>query len=92
MGTSMSENIVEYFKLKEQAEALGYHLVKKQETIRFSPCVCGAKKSRSLWQSTETGNWFYRCRKCGLTSNAASTKIQAKIEWNKTVESKLKEG
>lgn len=83
----MSENIVEYFKLKEQVEALGYQLIKKRESVRISPCLCGAKRGIHAWYTTgELDGRFMRCEKCDLQGPIAKTETKAKMEWNKMIE------
>ena len=34
---------------------------------------------------------YYKCDKCGLTANLSKTNHQARINWNKMIEEKMKE-
>jgi hypothetical protein len=71
-------------ELKLEAEKLGYSVVKKQQYIKLSPCTCGQKKPR-LWYRFGGGE-FFRCPNCDFEAPAAKTKKQARLNWNKSVE------
>lgn len=80
-------------ELKAEAKKHGYKLVKEQPYIRMSPCVCGHKRI-SLYFTLDNNSktvHFYRCYKCGLESDRAKTKYQAKLKWNECVENAKKE-
>lgn len=72
-----------YDKLKKEADKLGYNLIKKQNNIRFLPCVCGHNRRRQ-WISSK--GKFYVCCTCGLRSPASKTEKGAKIAWNEMIE------
>lgn len=79
-------------ELKTEAEALGYKLVKKQEYIKFKPCVCGGKRRTEWHHCAEPYGTFYQCVKCGLKASVGTTKKQAKLNWNEAVEKAEREG
>lgn len=72
-------------ELKLEAAKLGYKLIKKQESIKFLPCICG-RNARHLWWDCDTQMCFYRCKYCGFKGNQGKTERKAKINWNKTIE------
>lgn len=78
-------------ELKTEAEALGYKLVKKQEYIKFKPCVCGSHR-RLEWYHCADHGISYECNKCGFKAPMGLTKKQAKLNWNEAVEKAEREG
>ena len=80
-------------ELKKEAAKLGYNIIKKQEYIRFKPCICGCNQ-RKRWygiNSYET-TVFFKCKNCGLTSPKGSDEKEAKLNWNKMIEEKENDG
>ena len=73
-------------ELKKEAAKLGYSIIKKQEYIRFNPCVCGCN-NRSHWYGYGT-TVFFECNNCGLRSPAGLNEKEAKLNWNKMIEEK----
>lgn len=69
-------------ELKAEAEKLGYTLVKKQEYIRFEPCVCGHNR-RGRWVCG--GGVQYICENCGFEGGVGSSDRKARIAWNEAV-------
>lgn len=73
-------------ELKKEAAKLGYSIIKKQEYIRFKPCICGCN-NRKHWYSY--GNSvFFECTNCGLKSPIGLDEKEAKLNWNKMIEEK----
>ena len=72
-------------ELKLEAAKLGYNVVKKQQYIKLSPCICGKKHPRQ-WYRMGSGNIVYQCDDCNFSSPEAKTKKQARLNWNKAVE------
>lgn len=70
-------------ELKAEAEKQEYRLIKKQPYIKLLPCTCGAKRIGSY--TYYQGSWFCECPKCGNRSDVCSSKVQAKLNWNKKV-------
>lgn len=73
-------------ELKKEAAKLGYNIIKKQEYIRFKPCVCGCNR-RTHWYSYEN-TVFFECNNCGLKSPIGLDEKEAKLNWNKMIEEK----
>lgn len=80
-------------ELKAEAKKHGYKLAKERPYIRMSTCICGHKNiAHWIDCSEETSTpYFHECRKCGLTSEPAKTKYEAKLKWNECVENARKE-
>ena len=88
-------------ELKNEAENLGYRLMKKANYIRFKPCICGNNYRYFYWIEVDGKSYtIYVCSKCGLKSPPArienedgqlefnKTVEQAKLNWNKMIEEK----
>lgn len=73
------------WELRDEAKRRGYKLIKIPERIKLLPCTCGYKHS-SLW-SGPAGR-FYKCDDCGIKAPPAKTQKQAKLNWNKMIESR----
>lgn len=74
-------------ELKAEAKKHGYKLVKERPYIRMSACVCGHKNiAHWIKFGGVSEPYFHQCRKCGLTSDPAKTKYEAKLKWNECVE------
>ena len=71
-------------ELKVEAAKLGYKIIKKQEYIKFKPCICGCNK-RGLWYRSG-GTRLYKCNNCGLEAPEGSNDKEAKLNWNKMIE------
>lgn len=70
-------------ELKEEAKRQGYKLIKKQENIRLLPCTCGRKRIQVYINSYPMiSSYAYRCPKCGNIGDWATTKLQARKNWN----------
>lgn len=72
-------------ELKAEADKLGYSVVKKQQYVKLSPCICGQKKPRE-WFRIGSGNVVYQCPNCDFAAPEAKTRKQARLNWNKSVE------
>lgn len=75
-------------ELKVEAEAQGYKLIKKQEPVRFLPCICGNNR-RTLWYGSD-GKVGYDCNKCGFEGNPGKSQREAKIGWNEAIKYAVK--
>ena len=73
-------------ELKKEAAKLGYNIIKKQEDIRFKPCVCGCNRRKHCYSYGNTVS--FECKNCGLTSPKGSDEREAKLNWNKMIEEK----
>lgn len=79
-------------ELKAEAKKHGYKLTKEYPYIRMSACVCGHKNiAHWIKFGGVPTPYFHQCRKCGLTSEPAKTKYEAKLKWNECVENARKE-
>ena len=82
-------------ELKAEAKKYGYKLTKEYPYISLAPCICGHKKiSAPMYFDYDIkieAPYFHRCNKCGLTSEPAKTKYEAKLKWNECVENARKE-
>lgn len=76
-------------ELKEQAERLGYKLVKANPYIRFEPCVCGNNR-RVTWYNWSKCIVTLECNKCGYKVSGKN-ETDAKIMWNTIMREKAKE-
>ena len=77
-------------EFKVEAKRRGYNLIKKPEPIKLLPCVCGRKRLEQMWC---TYNWsYFRCPKCMIYSEKGKNDRQAKLNWNKMIEEKMKDG
>ena len=72
-------------ELKAEADKLGYSVVKKQQYVKLSPCICGHKHPRE-WYRIGSGNVVYQCPSCDFSASEAKTRKQARLNWNKAVE------
>ncbi len=70
-------------ELKNEADKLGYCLVKKPEKVTLLPCpVCGKKR---------TAEWFSllgiirKCNNCDFEGGYGKNHIEAKKKWNEAV-------
>lgn len=85
----------EQFKL--EAKRRGYNLIKtceKVKAVKLHPCVCGRKQITcfvAVMPGQSMDFEFYKCDKCGLTANLSGTNHQARLNWNKMIEEKMKE-
>lgn len=70
-------------ELKKEADKLGYRVLKKEKSIPLSACPCGRKKPWEGWHFG--GGYSYKCPNCGNEAPVASTKKQARINWNEFV-------
>ena len=84
-------------QFKAEAKRRGYNLIKipeKVKKVKLQPCVCG-RKQISCFVTVMPGQSmdfeFYKCDKCGLTANLGGTNQQAKLNWNKMIEEKMKD-
>ena len=70
-------------ELKEEANKLGYNIIKKPE--RYIPCKCGANSRHWMWKDHLPG---LKCSKCGFTVFAHNNKVnenQMRKIWNNTL-------
>ena len=90
MGLSkgLTECTDEEFKV--EAKRRGYNLIKIPEKVKLLPCVCGNDKHHRVF--IMSGLQYYSCRKCGLVAEDGKTERQAKLNWNKMIEEKMKDG
>lgn len=70
--------------LKIEAKAHGYRLMKCEKSTKLLPCPACGKKCTSEWSGPN--GWYRKCNYCDLQGGLAPTRKQAKIEWNRTVE------
>lgn len=77
-------------ELREEADALGYKLVKKTERIHMLPCTCGCNR-REHWYTYVKGKEVVQlvCNKCGRSVYGVNEQ-DAKRNWNKMIEGKMK--
>jgi hypothetical protein len=80
-------------ELRTEAKKHGYKLTKEYPYISLAPCVCGHKKISSYFtlDNNSKAMHFHRCYKCGLESEPARTKYEAKLKWNECVENAREE-
>lgn len=74
-------------EFKAEAKRRGYNLIKIQPYVKVLPCVCGSKPV--LWSDPD-GN-FYRCDECWWRSSSHKRVRQARLNWNKMIEEKMKD-
>lgn len=73
-------------------KANGYSVIKKPEPVKLLPCVCGRKRIDLFYTFNGLGSGrFYKCPKCGLTSNKGKNEREAKILWNIRVSRRSKQ-
>ena len=77
-------------EFEAEAKRRGYYLQKKSENVKFLPCICGANRRTEWWNMKEHG-WSYECNRCGQTSLVGKTKKDAKLNWNRMIEEKMKD-
>lgn len=75
-----------YEELKNEANKMGYRLVKKKEYVPHKRCKCGSRGS--LWYDYTNGKvaHFILCENCHIRTNSYKLKCDAWIEWNKIQE------
>lgn len=73
-------------QLKEEANNLGYKLVKKSTYVPLRKCSCGAKSSVRCYHTFYTK--YYQCIKCNLKGEEGGSYRVARENWNKAVEQK----
>lgn len=76
-------------EFKAEAKRRGYNLIKIPENVKLLPCVCGNEKHHRVF--IMSGLQYYSCRECGLVAEDGKTERQAKLNWNKMIEEKMKE-
>lgn len=76
-------------EFKAEAKRRGYNLIKIHEKVKLLPCVCGNTKHNRVF--IMSGMQYYSCRKCGLVAEDGMTERQAKLNWNKMIEGKMKD-
>ena len=71
-------------ELKEEADRLGYNIIKKSESEKLLPCVCGCNQRSHLFNPEFK---ILKCKRCGLEAfvNKNASEIELKKEWNRTV-------
>lgn len=69
-------------------KANGYSVVKKPEPVKLLSCKCGRKRIDS-WIAPN--GYFYKCPVCGLRGMVGKNNKEAKILWNKAVETMMEE-
>ena len=80
-------------ELKAEAKRLGYNIIKKPESVKLLPCVCGHKRVEQYYKhiqgkKKESGH-FYWCQWCGREAEVGKTKIEAKKRWNEAMEREI---
>lgn len=78
---------MELEKLKEEADKLGYHLVKK--AIRVHNCTCGTKPVLWGYLPGMPNSIYYECPNCDKKSEIRETGYEAKLEWNRMIEKEV---
>lgn len=76
-------------EFKAEAKRRGYNLIKIPEKVKLLPCVCGRKRITEWYHQGH--KIFYACPDCDLHSDWATTRLQAKLNWNKLVEEQANE-
>lgn len=76
-------------EFKAEAKRRGYNLIKIPEPVKLLPCVCGNDKHHRVF--IMSGLQYYSCQKCGLVAEDGKTERQAKLNWNKMIEEKMKD-
>ena len=77
-------------EFKDEAKRRGYNLIKIPEKVKLLPCVRGNTEHRRVF--IMSGLQYYSCRKCGLVAEDGKSERQAKLNWNKMIEEKMKDG
>ena len=74
-------------ELKNEANKLGYRLVKKPERVIMLPCPeCGRRyPSPGEWYDMSNECYFKQCNNCGFRGGYSKTRIGAKKKWNEAV-------
>lgn len=80
-------------EFKVEAKRRGYNLIKIPEKVKLLSCVC-SKKNPQCWCSVDTDNKYelYVCSNCDLEAPKAKTNRKARLNWNKMIEEKMKDG
>lgn len=75
-----------YEELKNEANKMGYRLVKKKEYVPHKRCKCGSRGS--LWYGCINGKADYSilCENCYIRTNSYRSERDAWREWNKMQE------
>ena len=77
-------------ELRLEAKKLGYNIIKKPESVKLLPCLCGRKRveiyyTHNFKDKSKSGH-FYWCQQCYLEGAVGRTKIEARKRWNEAVE------
>lgn len=69
-----------YEELKNEANKMGYSLVKKKEYVPHKKCKCGSRGS--LWYDCTNGKTvrFILCENCHIRTNSYRSECNAWIE------------
>ena len=89
LGTVHGMNACSDEEFKVEAKRRGYNLIKRQPYVKLLPCVCGRKRI-DLWHSAGN-NKHYACPNCDTIAEKGKTTHQAKLNWNKLIEEKMKD-
>ena len=70
-------------QLKEEADKLGYKLIRKS-VPKLTACKCGIKKPPKQYRAYIGGqvNTYYFCPNCSKRSSSFNNFIDAIIDWN----------
>lgn len=77
-------------ELQYEAEKLGYKLVKRKQTEKFLPCICGCNRRESWYSNNEDWEVKLVCYRCGLSVTGKNEK-DAKRKWNEYVRAEKEE-
>ena len=88
LGTVHGMNAVTDEEFKVEAKRRGYNLIPIAKKVIMFPCVCG--RVRIACYCISGGYEFYQC-KCGLVGEKGKNNKQARLNWNKMIEEKMKD-
>lgn len=74
-------------KLREEAAALGYELVKKRPKEKFLPCLCGGNRRQLSYYPNKVDGLkhVYICKRCGHMGPFGENPTDAKRKWNEMI-------
>lgn len=88
IGTVHGMNACTDEEFKAEAKRRGYNLIKIPEKVKLLPCVCGRRRLVLWWGNHGES---YACPICGSEGESGKNNRQARLNWNKMIEEKMKD-
>lgn len=76
-------------RLKELATKLNYKVIKSTNPPKLLPCICGSHRRQHYYSFKSE---YLECMNCGRKSPAGKNRRETAENWNKMIESLMKEG